>query len=633
MGPGRLFWKLFLANTILMVFVLASCVWLIAAEVDRFYADELTQFLRGQAGTVRLMTEPLFSPEHADRLDGLVRQIAGTGPEHVRVTLILKNGKVLADSDWDVATMENHAGRPEVVQALKEGWGQNSRRSATVKDELRYVAVRVGPAEAPIGVARVAMQVRGIGERTGTMEKLIWRTAGVALMAAIVLALGLARLWAGPIQRITATARSLSRGDLSARAHVAGHDELATLSRSLNQMRDNLASQLDTIDIQRRTLESLLAQVHEGVIVAGPNGRIVLINPAAVRILNLEPAGPDSGRPPYEGMAVEACIRQPELQRMLLRDVRDETARKPDESRDGDDPSLREARVQVRRGDTSVSLLARGSTISLPAPNKGGGSDGGGGGPMTGNVVVLTDVSDLARIIQVKTDFAANASHELRTPLSAIRAAVETLKEMDLAQDAVSANHFLQVIDRHSDRMEAMVADLFSLSRIESGAMQWEPAPVRVADFIADVRARFAEPIEAKGLAWSTHVAPGAETFLANSQLLRLVIDNLVDNAIKYTEAGGRVSIVCRTDRDASQGQRTASIEVSDTGCGIPEADLDRVFERFYQVERARTGTVRGTGLGLSIVRHAVTAMKGTVMLHSKVGQGTRVTVAIPQPS
>lgn len=616
MRVGRLFWKLFIGNLALMGAVVVICAWLAIAQVDSFYAQELTTHLRTQAEALREAVQDRFSTAGADELDRLAKRI-GTGEESgLRITFISSDGTVLGDSEGNPAIMEDHRARPEVAGALRAGIGEDVRTSRTVARPMKYLAVRVGPPEAPVGVVRVAMAIRNIGRRTGQLHALLWGIPAIGLVAAAVLALGLARLWSSPIQRITATARSLSQGDLSARVRVRGHDELASLARALNVMRDHLAAQLDTIDHQRRTLQSLLAQLHEGVIVADGDGRLVLVNPAAVRLLDIASLDPIA----LQGRSVEECVRDHTLQKMLL------GAGRPT-SDGGPDGSVDETRLQVKAGVAEAWLLARASDILLPAP-AGRDADGDGRPTAAGRLLVLTDITALNHLMQVKADFAANASHELRTPLSAIRAAVETLLHMDLAREAEPAAHFLQVIERQNGRMEAMVADLLNLSRIESTPGRFTPGAIPLDAFMGELHARFAERLRSKNLAWQLDVPRELKSVHANLHLLRLVMDNLVDNAIKFTEAGGRVAITCCVDA----GLPGVAISVADTGCGIPDEEQSRVFERFYQVERARSGGARGTGLGLSIVRHAMSAMRGSVELHSKPGEGTTVTILIPAP-
>ena len=268
-----------------------------------------------------------------------------------------------------------------------------------------------------------------------------------------------------------------------------------------------------------------------------------------------------------------------------------------------------------------VHLLARASDVILPEAGKKSGAE------IQGRMLVLMDITELTRIIRVKTDFVANASHELRTPLAAIRAAVETLMEVDPQVDAEAARRFLAAIERQSGRLEALVSDLLDLSKLESPLTRHELRKMALSKEIEELHLRFTERLEAKGIQWETRfLAERGCSILASTHLFRLVLDNLVDNAIKFTEKPGAVRVIVK------QGPGTVTIEVADDGCGIPEQHQQRVFERFYQVERARSGDERGTGLGLSIVRHAVTAMNGQVSLVSKPGVGTEVSISLPRP-
>jgi signal transduction histidine kinase len=252
--------------------------------------------------------------------------------------------------------------------------------------------------------------------------------------------------------------------------------------------------------------------------------------------------------------------------------------------------------------------------------------------PGVGRLLVLTDITELTRAVRMRSDFVANASHELRTPLAAIRMAVETLAKMNLAEEAPAAARFLGIVARHSSHLQAMVSDLLDLARVESPSARFEPTTLHLQRVFDELYGRWQEPLASKRLRWRAEIKPDCPTVHANAHLLTLVLDNLMDNAIKFTEAGGEVAVNGR--RIGDQGV----IEVSDTGCGIDSADQERVFERFYQVAPDRSGTgrpsgeKRGTGLGLSIVRHAASALGGTIKLESKVGVGTTVVVRLPLP-
>ncbi|MCG8405139.1 MAG: ATP-binding protein [Phycisphaerales bacterium] len=647
MKPGRFFWKLFLGNALLMALILGTSVWLIVWEVERAHREDLTKRLLAQAVTLRHQVQGIFGKAYKDELQALAAELGAIDEADIRVTIIAVDGEVWADSAANPAEMESHADRPEVVQALREGWGEMQRWSDTVHREMRYVAVRVHdageagsqtPVEgAALGTVRVAMPVPSIVAQTETMRTLIWSIGLVALVAAVFLGLGLAYVWSTPVRRITETARNLSEGDLSARVNVRGNDEIAQMATSLNQMRDSLAAQLNTIDRQRQNLEYLIRTLTEGVIVADSDGRLVLMNPAADRLLNSPPSNNGNHGDSrlslnrMVGQRVEACVAHPELRDMLALDNRS-TAADDDSSSSlrllnvetSDVPSVRELRLQVEQPLGTVHLLARSSDIDLS------GTEAPTGAAAKGRLVVLTDITELTQTIRMKTDFVANASHELRTPLSTIRASVETLQKIDPARDASSAKHFMQVIDRHTSRLEELVGDLLDLSRLESSAAEFPVERFQLSEFLDELHARFADALEDKGLRWVVNGQSDCESIEVSHRLLRLVLDNLVANAIKFTDTGGHVSVGCHCR--ASE----IDIEVADEGCGIPTEDQDRVFERFYQVERARSdsgtppGHQRGTGLGLSIVRHAVAAMGGSVKLQSQLGQGTTVTITLP---
>jgi len=637
--PGKFFWKLFVGNAALLVLVVATCFWLLLDEFDRFYAEELTRHLTAQGQSLIREIEPRLDRLTEKELDDFAKKAGIPGEEGTQITIALPDGRVIADSVDQTGRVESLANLDEMRQALSTGVGQCTRWSGESFKLMKHVAVRVGAGDDPKAVVRVSLPVTGLVARAMAARRLLLTFACIVLLAAVALALGLARLWTQPIARITATARSLSEGNLAARAPVVGTDEVAQLARSLNRMRDVLARQLKANLRQRRTLEYLLAQLHEGVVVADPDGKIVLINPTAADLLDLAVSFP-GGADDIQGLTVEACIPQHELQQMLL-PIEEQDAT-PDDGESwtpasgrggaGED-GFREHRLSYRRRSGEVTLLARAWNITLPAHDDEDETDdadagaGADGRRTPGRLLVLTDITELTRSMKIKTDFVANASHELRTPLAAIRGAVETLVSIGEGGDAESRRKLLNIIDRHNRRLEAMVGDLLELSRLESASARFEPHKLRLYELMKDLRERFGERIEAKGQHLATHTPPDQDVVYANPHLLRLVLDNLVDNAVKFTPPGGHVVVTADLDADA------LCLSVRDDGCGIPLTEQHRVFERFYQVQSARSGPDRGTGLGLAIVRHATAAMDGIVELTSEPSQGATFTVTIPQPT
>ncbi|RME39725.1 MAG: sensor histidine kinase, partial [Planctomycetota bacterium] len=418
------------------------------------------------------------------------------------------------------------------------------------------------------------------------------------------------------VERLVEPARSLARGNLSGPIPARGSDELARLARSLERIRRRWRRQVRRLERERRTLAALLEQLREGVVAADADGHLVLVNPAACRLLDLSPS-----RSPrdLEGRLVEEYIPHRAVQDLLRpHEPSDDfpTEEGTPEDRQRETASRHPAECQVRIGERTLRIRA--GDIELPA-------DEDADGLRPGRVILIADVSERARAERMKTDFAANASHELRTPLSAIRAAVETLRSSCPANVDGAFVRCVEIIERHAARMEALVEDLLDLSKLETPGMRWSRSDVSLPRLLDDIRRQYAEAIEEKRLRWDVQIEPAAKTISANAELLRMVLRNLADNAIKFTEPGGRVTVRAENEPDAVR------IVVEDDGCGIPPRERERVFERFYQVERSRSGHERGTGLGLSIVRHATLALGGRVSLESEPGEGTRVTVRLPR--
>jgi two-component system phosphate regulon sensor histidine kinase PhoR len=614
-------WKALPASGLLIVATLGTSFWLITQDQQRRYNADLT---RQSLTAARMLREALregWEPFDASSVAGLVHTLCSDGAS---VVIISTDGRVLVDTTGDSAIADTLLEQPEARQALLIGWGEDTRRLRGDARESKIVAVRAGDDESTLGVVWLARPTWTIGAAWHSLGKLIAAIGAIALLSSLTLAVALTRLRARLLRRLAETARSLSAGDLSAKADIVGSDEYAMLSAALNQTRERLARQVETIDRQRLTLQALVDQLREGVVVAGTDGHVALINPAAIQLLDLTTAEPREHEQMI-GLPLERVIPHHDLQRML-RGEHPASLSAAAERVESDVPSPhrseQEIRIQVDAADGEVHLLARASDIALPAHGRASEECS------PGRMLVLTDITELARIIRIKTDFVANASHELRTPLAAIRAAVETLLQMDPAKEAVATRHFLDAVDRQSHRLEALVSDLLDLSRLESPTARFQPQALSIPKELDDLQARFAERLESGEIAWETQTLNGTvQTVVAHPHLLRFVLDNLVDNAIKFTDPGGHVRVTCACGPDWT------SFEVADDGCGIPEAEQERVFERFYQLERARSGRERGTGLGLSIVRHAVAAMNGTVTLKSKPGEGTRVTVRIPQPA
>lgn len=621
MKPRRFFWKLLLGNVALLVIVLITCTLLIIQEFEQLRRAEIALHLRAYVSSLAAILGDKVDGAHDLELRVQVQDAVASDPLGTRITIISADGTALADSQADALAMESHADRPEFKNAMLMGFATEHRWSKTVLRDMNYAAIRVGDAANPRGVVRAGIPAASIVSRGESATRLAIGIALLGLLMTALLALGIARLWSRRISAITQASIRLLRGHLDTRIDDSGDDEVAMLARSLNSMRARLSGQLSTIARQNASLQSMLTQLREGVIIVGPDGRIRTINPAASRLLEMVSPRVDGS---FEGLSYEHCIPNHHIQE-LLRVAAMEAESKADKSINDTihrNPPAEETRIQIDGRSGEITLLAR--VFNVPLPDVESRNPGEEANTLMGQLLIFTDITQLTEIIQMKSDFAANASHELRTPLSAIRAAVETLRTLDAPALEPQAVRFFDMIERQLARMEAMVLDLLDLSRVETPGGRFQPDSVRLRGLFDDLQESFENELNEKNLQWQIDVAPECERLNVSQQLLQITLRNLLENSIRFTAPGGLIRITAKSFGTVTR------IEVIDNGCGIPLEDQSRVFERFYQVERARSGKKRGTGLGLSIVRHSVSAMGGTVSLSSELGKGTTVLIELP---
>jgi two-component system phosphate regulon sensor histidine kinase PhoR len=504
----------------------------------------------------------------------------------VRVTLIDTQGFLRADSEVTAANLagiENHAHREEVIAAAAGGVGRATRESHTVGRTLRYIAV---PAPGG-GVVRVSDDLAGVEQRVALAHR---HALGLIAVAAVsALALVNAFVWLlhrRPIARVRRMAAEVADGRLDARAPRIGDPDLARIARAIEHTAGQLRSRLREVTQDEAQLGAVLEAMVEGVLVVDARGVILLANSRLRELFDIH--GEITGRRLLEG------VRNADLDAILA------------ESAATDEMVARSITLPGPNHRTLQVLAAR-----FPSQ-----------GERTGTVTMFHDTTDLMRLEEVRRDFVANASHELRTPLAAIRGFAETLLE-SAALSPEEQKNYLEVIHRHAQRLSSLVEDLLELSTIESRTLRLEIAPVDVAgtaeNLIADSRLR----LEERQIAASLRSVDRPHA-LADPRALDQVLGNLLDNALKYTEPGGSIEIAVE--------ERLGRVRVSvvDSGIGIPAEDTARIFERFYRVDRARSRALGGTGLGLSIVKHLVQAMDGEISVKSALGKGSTFTFTLP---
>jgi two-component system phosphate regulon sensor histidine kinase PhoR len=553
----------------------------------RAIAHEQDALLAEARLMAHVVEEPLARGFGQEQLDPLVD--AAARDVRARVTIIGLDGRVLADtavSGEALAALENHAARPEVRAALAQGAGTSLRHSATLDEDLLYAAIPVRHGERTVGVARVAYSLAGVEEQVRDLRAAV----GIALLLAFAISVALAALlaapFAGPLGEIQGAVRQFAAGNLRARIRVFRDDELGQLSRALNATAERLEQTLAENARERARSEAILLAMDDGLLAVDHRGIVLIANGALRRHLAL--ADP-------VGRHYVESVRQREVDQVIGAVLAY--------------GERREAELEMPHLHSSFALT--GVPLS------------GESGAPRGAVLTFHDVTGRRQLERIRRDFVANASHELRTPLTSIRGFVEALEDGAL-QEPERSGRFLAKIRTHADRMAALVEDLLELSRIESGEQPpsfHETAPAELAE---DVMNWFEEAAGRKAIALA-HENGGAPSVRTDPDRMRRVLENLVDNAIKYTPEGGRVVIRSAPGRDGG-----ALLEVEDSGPGIAPEHLPRLFERFYRVDQARSRELGGTGLGLAIAKHLAESIGASVSVTSQLGRGTTFAVAVP---
>jgi two-component system phosphate regulon sensor histidine kinase PhoR len=552
-------------------------------ELRRHERLQLEHALAAQAELARELAAGVpLRPEETPRLDPLARRAAGAAG--VRVTLIAPDGTVVADSDIhppDLPRVENHAGREEVRAALAGRRGVALRRSESVGRLLLYVAV---PAQGEGGAVRVAAETSALEEAAADLRGRLGAAVAVGLAAALAVSFWLARRTVRPLAELRDALGAIARGDLATRLRPRTRDELGEIARAVNGMAEQLRLRVDQITGEKERLQAVLASMVEGVLVLDSDARVALANPRLRELLSLWG--------PVEGRKLLEVLRHPGI---------DDTLRAAAEA---SGPVVSEVEV----GEREILIHAVGFPTS---------------GPRTGTVAVFHDVSELRHLENVRRDFVANASHELQTPLTAIRGFAETLLANDLPSPQVRSQ--LEVILRNAERLGSLIRDMLDLAQVESRRVPLQAAAIDVVRLtrmlLRDVEPRLAQrSLTAEVIDRTEGVAAWADR-----RAVEQVLTNLLDNAIKYTNPGGHLTVELDARPEAVR------VSVRDTGIGIPRDSLARIFERFYRVDKARSRALGGTGLGLAIVKHLVQAMGGEIYVESELGRGTTFRFTLPR--
>lgn len=578
----RLFWKIGLVYLLMLLLVLIALDTYVVRTLRREYLEAAFSQLESLS-RIALSKPPqsLANSELATWSNWLARS-------GVRVTLVANDGTVLADSDENPAIMENHRERPEISKAFSVGSGNAVRYSPTLKHDLVYVAKKFSINSGPALIMRFSLPVLRLDEGVAEYRRRLWSVSLLILILTGGASLFVFRRISNRIVRLTAFSRRVAEGDFRPMAVEKTNDELADLSTTLNQSASRLDHTIRILTEERNQSAAILASMEEGVVVIGMDQRITFCNNAFCSAAGVTNTG-------WEGKPVMQLVRHSDLLSMIQRSL---------------------AGNEVIHGEVVVGSIRTRSFAVTSAPIQSDASNAGA-------VMVLHDITEIRRLERARRDFVANVSHEFRTPLTAIRGFAETLLDGALEDDE-NRRRFVEIIHDHALRLGRLTDDLLRLAQAEAGQLQLEIRPVTFAGIIDPCIETTRVKAAQKGLKLEVQCMADSPVLMGDSRSLQGVLQELLDNAIRYSSAGGEIRINTAVNRSE------AIISVSDTGIGIPKMDQERIFERFYRTDPARSRESGGTGLGLSIAKHLIEAHGGHIQVASEVGKGSTFSIYLP---
>ncbi len=584
----KLFWRLALTFLALLLSVLLAVDFLAERALRGSYLNDGYNQLKAVARILPFdqLQFSNFPPETPADIALLNRWVANAAKSGARISVITADGRVIADSQTQTQTMESHADRPEVLEALEKGEGSSTRTSVSVKEPLLYYAERhYVAANVPV-VVRLALPLEGVDETLGKFRR-GWLWSLLILVIAGAISLLVSRSFTERVERLREFSRRVAEGDFRPLPADGTGDTLEALGQSLNQAAARMDRTIQTLTEERNLSSAILGSMVEGVAVVNGAERLVFANPGFASILGLQV-------PPVSGSALLEVVRQTEL----IEAVRRVLAGEP------------RVEAEIATGTLRQHFFA--ATVAAVRA-----------GETSGAVIVLHDITDLRKLERIRRDFVANVSHEFRTPLTAIQGFAETLLAGAM-NDPQNRDRFLGIILEHSRRLARLTEDLLKLSQMDAERLELELRPVSVAQLVESCYETARHRAGEKELNLSLDVPEGLPNVSGDARRLQEVLQNLLDNAIQYTLPGGNIVLSAETRNDE------VIFTVADTGIGIPQADQPRIFERFYRVDVARSREAGGTGLGLSIAKHLIEGHGGRIWVESEVGVGSKFHVSVP---
>jgi len=561
---------------------------LISKQVEKETLKEIEQSLNVRATLLKGIALDIFFASSKKKDQELIKSLGKV--TNTRFTIIKLDGTVLADSQEDPNSMDNHANRPEILAAHSQGHGITTRFSKTIDINMMYFAIAVKSEGDLLGYVRTSLPLSTIDNRLSRIHTLVLFAMSVSILIALILGFFVARGFAKPLTAMTANAESMSVGNYDQRISVDRKDEIGSLARTLNKLARSSRERMETIVLDNNKLVAILAGMVEGVVAVDKNENIIHLNEAARTILSIS-----SNKKLYK--KIWETTHSQEFCQIFSLVLNEET-------------EIRK-KLRIVTGSMNQILEVHASPFRDAS------------GEMVGAVAVLHDVSELERLETIRQDFVANVSHELKTPVTAIRGLVETMIE-DKEMSAEYQRTFLTKTMNQTLRLSNIVTDLLALSRLESVKMDLMKESMDLRGVVNDSMQALLPLSEEKKIPIELQVIDEPIEILGDREALFQSVNNLIDNAIKYNSKHGKVWL------NLYKEGKNAVLEVGDSGIGIEPQEQHRVFERFYRADKARSRQVGGTGLGLSIVKHTVLAHVGQLSVESFLGTGSTFKISIP---
>ncbi len=589
----RLLWQIFPSYLVITLLALIAFAINVSFLIDSFFINQTRQTLEVRAQLAREVMETSINAMNLDQIDAACKKL---GQEtKTRITAIDSSGRVLGESDRDPQTMESHLMRPEVQQALKEQVGFNIRPSATLEQRMMYVAVPVLRNNQVVAVVRTSIPLIEIQHTLSALTRSVIRYGVIIALVLAVVSLWYSWQLSRPLVLLQKGAQEFAKGRLTHKLDVSGKGEIAELAKTMNTMAEELDRRIQSTIRQQNEQQAMFTAMLEGVIAFDISGKCLTLNKAAAKMLGLD-ASKSVGRTTGE------LIRNSDLQLFIQNAL--QSIQPAEQFIVMSEPGGQESNIQA-----SASPLLDSSSDYI------------------GALIVLNDMTRIYRLEQVRRDFVANVSHELKTPITSIHGFIETL--LDGAVDnPENAKRFLNIVARQTDRLNSIIEDLLLLCELEQ-----QDETIRVPRQVCIIRDILNSAVELcrhkadeRTIQLDVECPPDLKSNV-NASLLEQAILNLADNAVKYSSPGGKVIISAGAEQD------NLVIRVRDFGCGIAPEHQDRIFERFYRVDKARSRQMGGTGLGLAIVKHIAQYHQGTIRVESAVGKGSTFILSLPVKS